>query len=300
MSTHVRTGFLNINKPLQLTSHDVVATVRRRYRAQTGLKKVGHAGTLDPLADGVLVICLGAATRLSEYIMPSRKTYRARITLGATTSTDDAAGEILTRNDARHITPADIESAIPRFLGETQQIPPMYSAIKLGGKKLYELARKGETVARPPRKVTIHAIELVDWCNPVLELKVHCGAGTYIRSLARDLGEALATGAYLSGLTRLASGIFKLTDSIALDAICHSDNWVRHIISTYDALRNHKRITLPEPDCRRLRQGGFIRRPQNPVDDSHVFAFDAYRQLVAVLEPREALWKPRKVFPSMS
>jgi len=293
-------GFLNVDKPLHLTSHDVVARVRRHYRALTGSKKVGHAGTLDPLADGVLVICLGAATRLSEYVMRGRKVYRAKIEFGATTTTYDAAGDVLERKSADHLDLADVRRAMSAFIGEIEQIPPMFSAIKVGGKKLYELARQGKAVEREARPVTIHALNLLSWRRPVLELEIECSAGTYIRSLAHDLGAALGVGAHLTGLTRTASGSFRLRDSLALDAVtCGGDEWLRHIISPYDALAHFSRVKLNAEDIVRVRHGGFIQR-QPRVDDLAVFAFDAERELVAILEPRGQQWKPRKVFLSES
>ena len=295
MSEHLQSGFLNINKPLRLTSHDVVAAVRRRFRAQTGSKKVGHTGTLDPLADGVLIICLGSATRLSEYMMQGRKIYQARITFGSTTSTYDAAGDVLTRSNTSQISRSVIEATLPQFIGDILQVPPMFSAIKLDGKKLYELARQGKTVARPARKVRIHAIDLMSWRNPVLELMIHCGAGTYIRSLAHDLGAALNTGAYLSGLTRVASGAFTTADSIELDVVLEHDEWTQHIICPFDALSEYTRVTLTEEEVERLCHGGFIAR-QPDLSNADVFAFDSQRRLIAVLQPRDELWKPHKVF----
>lgn len=295
MTDAAPSGFLNICKPLQLTSHDVVAAVRRRYRAQTGARKVGHAGTLDPLAEGVLVICLGAATRLSEYVMNSRKVYRAKITFGRSTTTYDAAGEAVSRADTDTIGRAQIEALLPQFKGEILQVPPMYSALKIGGKKLYELARQGETVARPPREVIIHRVDIIAWRNPVLELEIVCGAGTYIRSLAHDLGEAAGVGAYLSGLTRKASGVFNLGHSISLETILETDDWLRHLISPYDALRDRPRLVVDEDDIRMLRQGRFITR-EHDLCESTVFAFDAAKRLVAVLEQRDTRWKPHKVF----
>ena len=255
MSERAPVGFLNINKPLHLTSHDVVARVRRVYRAKYGGRKVGHAGTLDPLADGVLVICLGAATRLSEYVMRADKTYRARITLGETTTTYDAAGDVVDECDASHVKRTDIEAALPQFLGEIAQVPPMYSAIKQRGQKLYELARQGKTVERPARRVTIHSLDLLAWRSPTLELKARCGAGTYIRSLAHDLGAALGVGAYLSGLTRTASGSFDISQSIALDDLLESDDWARRVVSPYQALESYERITLGAPEIAQAAAG---------------------------------------------
>ena len=292
-------GFLNLNKPLRLTSHDAVAKVRRRYRALTGATKVGHAGTLDPLAEGVLVICLGAATRLSEYVMRGRKLYRAQVAFGVATSTYDAAGEILSRHCPDHIRRPDLEGALPDFIGDIAQLPPMFSAIKVGGKKLYDLARQGKTIERQARPVTIYAIKLLSWRNPVARLEIECGAGTYIRSLAHDLGAALGVGAHLSGLTRVASGAFHLRDSLPLAAIDSSDDWLGRVISPFDALTAYARVTVDEADVKRLRQGQFVARPP-AVADPVAFAFDRERQLVAILEPREDRWKPRKVFASGS
>lgn len=299
MRDPVPAGFLNLNKPLHLTSHDAVAAIRRRCGPGSGKVKVGHAGTLDPLADGVLIICLGAATRLSEYMMRSRKVYRAQVTFGATTDTYDAAGDVVAAHDASHLTQARIKDALPPFIGEIRQIPPMYSAVKVKGKKLYQLARAGQTVARPERRVTIHSINIISWVSPVLALEIQCGAGTYIRSLANDLGESLEVGAYLSGLTRIASGALHLAQSIALDAVMRDDNWTRHIISPFDALRDKACVTLVESEIQRVQQGGFIERPSG-IYASTVFAFDSDQQLVAVLEPRDETWKPRKVFPLRS
>ena len=299
MRDPVPSGFLNLNKPLHLTSHDVVAAIRRRCRAGSGKMKVGHAGTLDPLADGVLIICLGAATRLSEYMMRSRKVYRAQFTFGATTTTFDAAGDVVATQDASRLTLADITDALPQFIGEIRQIPPMYSAVKVKGKKLYELARAGQTVDRPERKITIYSIDITSWNAPVLELEIQCGAGTYIRSLANDLGESLGVGAYLSGLTRIASGAFRLDQSIALDEVVHDDDWISLIISPFDALTEKTCVTLSADEIQRIQQGGFITRPSDNQAET-VFAFDSKQQLAAVLVPRDETWKPHKVFPLRS
>ena len=289
-------GFLNLNKPLNMTSHDAVAAIRRRCRASGGKMKVGHAGTLDPLADGVLIICLGAATRLSEYMMRSRKVYRARVAFGASTDTYDAEGAVVARRDPSQLQLADIRAALPQFIGEIRQLPPMYSAVKVKGKKLYELARAGKTIARAQRKVTVHSIEVIAWDLPQLELEIQCGAGTYIRSLANDLGDALDVGAYLAGLTRIASGAFHIDQSIALDTALDDEDWTRHIVSPFDALADQACATLAADDVERVQQGRMIDRPGG-VQAATVFAFDADRQLVAVLEARDDCWKPHKVFP---
>ena len=289
-------GFLNINKPLRITSHDVVARIRRRAREQGNRLKVGHAGTLDPLADGVLVVCLGAATRLSDYMMRGQKSYRATVHLGIDTSTYDAAGEVVRRADASQMTIEDIHAALPQFIGTLEQLPPMHSAIKVGGRKLYELARQGKTIARQPRAVSIHSIQARAWDSPMLELDINCGSGTYIRSLAHDLGEALGVGAHLASLTRTASGNFTLAGSLDLDALLQCPDWERHIVSPWCALRDYPRLELAADEVARLRHGMFIDR-RDSLDAPLVFGFDAHRHLVAILQPRGDRWKPHKVFP---
>lgn len=287
-------GFLNLDKPLHLTSHDVVARVRRRA-AELGHKalKVGHAGTLDPLATGVLVVCLGAATRLSEYAMETTKRYRARVHLGVATETYDAEGAVTAQRDASHIREADVISLLPAFMGAIQQLPPMYSAIKQGGRKLYELARAGEEVERAARAVRIDALELSEWQPPLFTLDVTCSAGTYIRSLAHDLGERLGVGAHLAGLTRTGSGTFRLADTVALDALLAADDWTPYIIAPGDALPHMPSIRLDAEAVRALAYGRAIAGDQDGVT---ALAYDERGQLIAVVRGVGALWKPEKVF----
>ena len=177
------------------------------------------------------------------------------------------------QHDASHIKRADIEAALPAFIGEIAQIPPMYSAVKISGKKLYELAREGKTIERAARPVTMDAIDILHWRNPVLELEIRCGPGTYIRSLAHDLGEALGVGASLTALTRRASGNFHLADSSALEAVLQAESWPRHIIAPYAALSQRPCLTLSPEEIERVRQGGFINR-QADTAATEVFAFD--------------------------
>ncbi len=300
MSEIDHSGFLNVDKPLHYTSHDIVALLRRRYRELTGAKKVGHAGTLDPLASGVLILCLGKATRLSEYVMPGRKSYRASLTLGQTSSTYDSGGEITeSRAVSRDIKLADIKAAISPFIGEILQVPPMYSAIKVKGRKLYELARRGQSIEREPRPVRIDSIKVLRWNDPILELEVICSAGTYIRSLAQDLGQALGVGAYLSGLQRRASGQFRLEDSVALDALLNEEAWWERIIPPRTALADQCCVTLSNDELASIQHGRAIARRAS-VDAERVFAFTSDKQLAAVLLPQGELWKPHKVFPPQS
>lgn len=289
-------GFLNIDKPLGITSHDVVHKVRRGFQ----IKKVGHAGTLDPLATGVLVVCLGSATRLSEYVMASRKRYQAQVHLGIVTTTYDQEGDIIQTRDAAHITRADVEAVLPRFTGVIDQIPPAYSAIKQGGRKLYEMARAGETAERAPRRVTIESLKVVNWSPPLFTLDVVCGAGTYIRSLAFDLGEVLGAGAHLAGLIRTASGTFGLENAVTLDGLLTDPDWSRHIISPDVALAAMPVVSLDEVDTEHVLYGRPIARQQadeSPLAQS-ARAYDPAGRFIAILESGDGVWRPHKVFLS--
>ena len=205
-------GILNLNKPRGWTSHDVVAHVRRL----TGIRRVGHAGTLDPMATGVLLICLGQATRIAEYLMAGRKRYQAVVRLGVRTDTHDTDGHV-TATAPVVVSRAQLEDVLSHFRGRIQQVPPMVSALKREGQPLYKLARRGITVARPARPIEIHELHLTAWLPPDLTLDLVCSPGTYVRALARDLGELLGCGAHLTALTRLACGDFTLSEAIDLD-----------------------------------------------------------------------------------
>lgn len=279
-----------------MTSHDVVHKVRRTL----GIKKAGHAGTLDPLATGVLVICLGAATRLSEYVMVSRKRYRAQIHLGVVTTTYDKEGDVVGARDAEHITRAHVEAALPRFTGEIDQLPPAYSAIKQGGRKLYEIARAGETIERAPRRVMIESLALVDWSPPLFTLDVTCGAGTYIRSLAFDLGEVLGVGAHLAGLVRTASGAFTLENAVTLDNVLNDPGWMHHVIGPDVALVAVPAVNLDAASAAHIVHGRPV--PFQPGDDQPggpvARAYDPDGRFIAILEAGDGVWRPHKVFLS--
>jgi tRNA pseudouridine55 synthase len=208
-------GILNINKPSGLTSFDIVAQVKRL----TGEKKVGHGGTLDPLASGILPVFLGQATRLAEYMLEHRKTYRAEIELGISTDTYDAEGRIVSRGDASNIATQQIEAALTRFRGQILQTPPAYSALKQKGQPIYKAARQGIDVKLESRPVTIYHLELLVYQSPLLILEIECGKGTYIRSIAHDLGREIGSGAYLKSLVRTAYGPFNLKNAAALELL---------------------------------------------------------------------------------
>lgn len=208
-------GILPVDKPLGWTSHDVVARVRK----MTGQRQVGHAGTLDPLATGVLLVILGQATRLSSNLMAAPKVYCAEVVLGASTATDDAEAPAQDLMDVANVTRTDIERSLLTFVGSIRQAPPAYAAVRQGGEKLYKLARTGVTVEPIPRQVEVHRIQVQAWSPPRLMLRVECGSGTYIRSLARDLGATLEVGGYLHGLRRVASGAFHVEACYTMPAL---------------------------------------------------------------------------------
>ena len=208
-------GFLVINKPKTWTSFDVVAKVRNTLQ----IKKVGHTGTLDPLATGVLVLCLGKATKKVEEITGLEKEYVAEITLGITSNTDDAEGELEKNESAQPIERQVIDSLLEKFQGEIQQVPPQFSAKQINGQRAYKLARKGREVKLEPRTVTVHELEILDYSWPILKLRILCGKGTYIRSIARDIGKELGCGAYMSELERTKVGNFTLADAITIEEV---------------------------------------------------------------------------------
>lgn len=260
MQESCRQGFLNLNKISGMTSHDCVATLRRWL----GIKKIGHGGTLDPMAEGVLPLAIGRATRLLPYL-PIDKTYEAVVRFGLTTTTDDLEGVPITQMAAGDLTLPTLEAILPEFLGVIDQVPPRFSAIQVQGQRLYDLARRGQVVIPPPRSVTIHHLQVRDWQSgdyPELTLTVDCGPGTYIRSLARDLGQRVGTGATLVSLRRTRSGGFSLQDSLTLEAVkakLETQNLILIPIAT--ALDNLPTITLEPPLTQAWRQGQKITSP---------------------------------------
>ena len=251
-------GFLNLQKSQGFTSHDCVAKVRRILQ----MKQVGHGGTLDPDAVGVLPIALGRATRLLQFL-PTDKTYIGTIKLGIVTTTDDLAGEVITSQPVTHLDVATVTQALEKFQGKISQIPPKYSAIQVGGKRLYDLARSGVAIDLPVREVEILGIKILDWRwqeFPELEVEINCGAGTYIRSIARDLGEILGTGGTLAALQRTRSAGFNLADSITLlDLEAELNSW--EPIHPQIALRHLPELILPPDLAKRWTQGQKIPHP---------------------------------------
>jgi tRNA pseudouridine55 synthase len=246
-------GILNINKPTGWTSHDVVQKIRRVL----GQSRVGHTGTLDPLATGVLLLCLGKATRISQYLSNLDKTYVATIRLGETTDTGDAEGRVVERRVVQ-VTKKDLQNILPRFRGKVQQIPPMFSAVKQGGKRLYQLARAGSIVERAPRLISVYGIDLLHFEERDLILRIQCSKGTYIRSLAADLGRELGCGGHVTGLQRERVGQFGLEDAYTLSEVeqRHRNNLLsRDVLSINDALGHLPKIRIEKENQLRIEHG---------------------------------------------
>ena len=242
-------GFINVNKPSGKTSHDVVGFLRRNLK----IKKIGHTGTLDPMANGVLPIAVGDATRLIQYL-PDDKEYVATVKFGISTDTYDKEGEITSTSD-KIVTLEELTKALENFRGEILQKPPIYSALKKNGKKLYEYAREGKEVEIEARKVTIEKLELQSLEDNIAKLKIKCSKGTYIRSIAHDLGEVLGCGAHLIGLTRTIAGDFKIENSIELSAIENTENKEIFIENPLNYFSNLKRVELSEDEYLKAKHG---------------------------------------------
>ncbi|MGC8837126.1 MAG: tRNA pseudouridine(55) synthase TruB [Anaerolineae bacterium] len=290
-------GFLNVHKPAGPTSHDVVDRIRRH----TGVRRVGHGGTLDPFATGVLVVCLGKATRLAEFLIGSPKEYRAVVELGRSTDTYDRTGQVTAERDPSGVTREQVEAALARFRGRVLQTPPPFSALKKEGVPLYRLARAGRPVQPAPREVEIARVDLVAWDPPHLTLEVACSAGTYIRSLAHDLGQALGCGAHLVDLVRLRSGRFRLEEAVPLEAILAAgpEEWQRWLLPLEVAVEHLPRVDLEAREVRRLSQGqpvavkGAFSAPPGDLARGH----GPEGRLVALLrlDPGGPSWLPYKV-----
>lgn len=290
-------GILNVDKPVGLTSHDVVSVVRRG----TGVRRVGHAGTLDPMATGVLVVCLGQATRLSEYLVDSTKRYQARVRLGVETDTYDADGAVVAERPV-DVRREDVEAALKRFRGEVAQVPPMYSAVKREGTPLYRLAYAGREVDREPRWVHIARLTLVEWSPPEFTLDVVCSAGTYVRALAHDLGLVLGTGAHLAGLRRLASGQFRVEDAVPLDtlrAAFPTGAWRRYLLPADLALSDYPAIRLDMEAADQVLHGHDVTAPTGASGLAR--AYDPGGRLIALVQADlgAGVWHPVKVFDAV-
>lgn len=247
-------GIINVNKPIGITSHDVVYKLRRLLN----IKKIGHTGTLDPDATGVLPMCIGKGTKLAELLTATDKQYLAVMTLGAITDTQDKSGTVLETFPV-NVTEEEIKSTAEKFIGEIEQIPPMYSAIKIDGKKLYELAREGKIVERKSRQVTIKNIEIIsiDLDKNTVTMLVDCTKGTYIRTLCEDIGKSLGSGGYMSALTRTKSGRFDIKNAYTLEQIekMLAQNDLSFFVPAEEAMPEYPKIVLAERNAKKVRYG---------------------------------------------
>ncbi|HEC62216.1 MAG TPA: tRNA pseudouridine(55) synthase TruB [bacterium] len=292
---NIVSGVLVVDKPIGLTSHDVVQIIRRG----TGIRRAGHTGTLDPRASGVLVVLVGPAVRLSEYVSASDKRYQATIRLGRSTDTYDSEGTITGTAPLQDITEEGFNEILQTFIGEIEQVPPPYSAIKVKGRRAYNMARKGEKVELEPRKISVYSLELLEWAPPEVVIDVFCSSGTYVRSLANDLGDELGCGAYLIGLRRTKSGRFTLRDAIPLRRLQEAfdaGDWYMNLIPAAEALSDWPLIELNGDEVELVRHGHRV--PAESGSQGWARGVSQQGDLVALLEfiEEDGEWQPRKVF----
>jgi len=287
-------GVLVIDKPVGMTSHDVVQVVRKG----TNIRRAGHTGTLDPRASGVLIVLVGPAVRLSEYVSASDKRYQAVITLGRTTDTYDDDGKQMSAAEVT-VTEEQFETELKTFIGDIEQVPPPYSAVKVQGRKAYEMAREGEEVDLAPRIISVYSLELLEWAPPEVVIDIFCSSGTYVRSLAHDLGERLGCGATLTGLRRTKSGRFTLRDAVPLRKLNEAFNdgtWYQYLIPAAEALSDWPALELTNDEMETVRHGNRIAAGE--TKEKKARGISQQGELVALLELDEATneWQPKKVF----
>lgn len=295
-------GILNINKPGGKTSFDIVALVKRR----SGERHVGHAGTLDPGATGVLPVCLGQGTRVVEFLMEGTKCYQAQIELGVATDTYDASGKTTHQEDPSRITREELKSALASFSGTITQVPPLYSAVKHQGKPLYYWARSGVKVEPRRRPATIHRLELVDFTSPVVTLEIECGKGTYIRSIAQDLGQVLGCGACLKSLIRQRYGPFDINDAVSLPQLTtafHYGYWPRLVYPIDMVLYHWAAMILSLETAQVIRQGrplaaGAGALPSPGEERCRAYTADGGFLGVLHFNSQSGQWQPRKILGS--
>lgn len=305
--SNVVSGVFVVDKPVGLTSHDVVQIIRRG----TGIRRAGHTGTLDPRASGVLVVLIGPAVRLSEFVSASDKRYQATIRLGSSTDTYDSEGLTVSQPDivpVGNITEDLFQETLDQFVGEIEQIPPPYSAIKVQGRKAYEMAREGEEVELAPRKINVYSLEMLEWDPPEVVVDVFCSSGTYVRSLANDVGQSLGCGGHLVGLRRTKSGRFTLRDAVPLRRLQESfslGNWYKYLIPAAEALGDWRAVELDADQVELIRHGHRVLATYDDLEEQSQGSSKGWARgiseqgdLVALLEidPEKMEWQPRKVF----
>lgn len=284
-------GFLTVNKPTGLTSRDVVDRAAAWFPRKT---KLGHGGTLDPLATGVLVLAFGHATRLLEYVQRSPKTYTTTILFGADSDTDDADGAVTPRENVSPVDDEKVREALKAMVGEISQTPPAFSAAKINGQRAYALARKGAEVDLAPRTVRVDHIEILDYAWPTLRLRIDCGKGTYIRSIARDLGKTLGVGGYVTTLHRDRIGDFTVADSVTLEAT--REGAMAAVRPMVFALTGMPRRPTTDDEIRRIRFGQVIHVKHTDVEELAVT--NSLVELVAIGQVTAGAFKPIKVIPA--
>lgn len=292
---NVVSGVLVVDKPVGLTSHDVVQIIRRG----TGIRRAGHTGTLDPRASGVLVVLVGPAVRLSEYVSASDKRYQATIRLGSSTDTYDSEGSITNSAAVGEISEEEFDEILQQFVGEMEQVPPPYSAVKVKGRKAYEMAREGEEVDLEPRMINVYSLEVLEWAPPEAVIDVYCSSGTYVRSLAHDLGKSLGTGAHLVGLRRTKSGRFTLRDAVPLRRLQEAfdaGNWYQYLIPAAEALADWPMVELDADQVELVRHGHRV--PAEGEVKGWARGVSQQGDLVALMLADEDTneWQPKKVF----
>lgn len=280
-------GFLLIDKPFGVTSHDAVSQVRRRL----GIRRVGHAGTLDPVCTGLLVLAVGPATRLLRFLCLEPKEYEGVMKLGEATDTQDAEGEVVRSADPANLDLETLAEAAQGFVGEMQQVPPMYSAVKVGGKKLYEYARAGKEVEREPRAVTVFRFDVISLAMPLANFRVRCSGGTYVRTLVHDLGERVGVGAHVVELRRTAAGVFRVEDAVPMEEVS-----IERLMPPEVALEPMPMARLPRHLADVAANGGPVRVPHQ-VPGEHLGLLDPEGRLIAVARETEHGWRPEVVLP---
>lgn len=286
-------GVLPVDKPEGPTSHDAVAAVRRALRT----RQVGHTGTLDPFASGLLLVCVGRATRLAEYLTALPKTYLATMRLGAATETDDLTGAVLSESDAwRSLSEEDVRAALAAQVGEIDQLPPLFSAKKVAGERMYAVARRGGEVERTPSRVTIHRIDVREVRLPDVVFEVECGSGTYVRAIARDAGGALGAGGHLTALRRTAVGAHSVDRAVPLDALDDAERVRAAMLSPVEAVSHLPRVDATADEAAALGHGRPIPAPEDAPTGVPLAVVGPEGTLLAVGERRGGDVRPRKVF----
>jgi tRNA pseudouridine55 synthase len=284
-------GLLNINKPPGWSSRDAVNVVQKLVKPA----KVGHAGTLDPLATGVLVVAIGQATRLVEYVQQQSKDYCGTFLLGRSSDTEDSEGQVVELNQPPIPTREQIEACLPRFLGEIEQVPPAFSALKVAGQRAYQRARRGEEVKLESRRITIHALSLVHYAYPTLQLQITCGSGTYIRSLGRDLARALGTEAIMSALVRTRIGAFSVETALAPQQLTRA-MVEQHLQPASLAVSQLTPVVLTENEVQQILWGRSLPR-EEPSASLELAGVDSTGRLIAILTTTGGQLRPLRVFP---